>query len=92
MHSPSKALHTCTSFVFRSLGKKYSSSLVLIGTVMLAGCATLYLPQTASLAGSIRGSAHSTLPNRACEDQNYAWSVYTQTTSYYYCPENVPQP
>jgi hypothetical protein len=92
MRALAEAIQTCSSIAFRLLGKKHSASLVLIGTLALAGSATLYLPQVSGLAGSISGSGQDTLHDRACADQNYAWSTYSPSTDYFYCPENAPQP
>src|SRR5260370_17767776 len=90
----SRSMQRSGSIIFRLLGKRHSASLVLIGTLALAGGATVYLPQLSSLAGTINGGGQGALHtnDRACEDQDYAWSAYTPTTAYAYHTQHPPPP
>lgn len=71
-------VHRLTHILLRLLALRPIASLLLLGTLGLAGIASGPL--------STAQSSHAD----ACADQNVAWSTYTPATDYAYCPQNAP--
>lgn len=83
MHIVRQSLQRAGALGFCLLGKHYSTPLILIGTVALAGGAAVALPsQSAKIH---QHSAHTALV-RGCQSQPYVGMVYiTTATSSFVC-------
>jgi hypothetical protein len=85
-------MQRCSSVAFRLLGRRHSTSLILIGTLALAGSATLYLPQVASPAGNTGDRGQAALHGRAGKAQQHTAPIDAPTATYVYYADNSLQP
>jgi hypothetical protein len=72
--------------ILRKLPSGHGPAVTVLATIALAGGTVALLPQNLQTQAPV-----SSMYQRACADQNYAWSTYTAQTDYVYCPQNAPQ-